>query len=326
MDRMMEPSFARCVSPVPIRCRGPIHFYSGRDPDSAQPRVIAAAPRLPRGEARARLAGLAHFHRLAAGDHVACVVDLDLDGPVPWVALGCDAIADLETVGDFIHHGGDRPSFALGAMLGKTIMETLIRTHRVTDPVTGGPVCLGSLALANVQVAADGRLWLVGFGAGSLADACIAPEVASGGAPTPGADVFAVMLFMRAQIAFAELPPALVRVFAGRPLDSDAELMRLLVWSNAQILAAPPAGRPSMAEALDRAWQMWRLLGFAPDTAGFAAWLARAIAIGPDAEPVPAVDADRSRIVVGRDGEWIEANGIRHRLASRRPLRRLLFA
>jgi hypothetical protein len=211
-------------------------------------------------------------------------------------------------------------------MLGKTIMETLIRTHRVTDPVTGGPVCLGSLALANVQVAADGRLWLVGFGAGSLADACIAPEVASGGAPTPGADVFAVMLFMRAQIAFTELPPALVRVFAGRPLDSDAELMRLLVWANAQILAAPPDGRPSMAEALDRAWQMWRLLGFAPDTAGFAAWLARAIAIGPDAEPVPAVDADRSRIVVGRDGEWIEANGIRHRLASRRPLRRLLFA
>ena len=50
------------------------------------------------------------------------------------------------------------------------------------------------------------------------------------------------------------------------------------------------------------------------------------IAIGPDAEPVPAVDADRSRIVVGRDAEWIEANGIRHRPASRRPLRRLLFA
>jgi hypothetical protein len=102
--------------------------------------------------------------------------------------------------------------------------------------------------------------------------------------------------------------------------------MRLLVWSNTQILAAAPADRPTMTEALDGARRMWHLLGFEPDADGFARWAARAVAIEPDLEPVHGDEFDASHIVVGRDAEWIEANGVRHRLATRRPLRRLLVA
>src|SRR6516162_5888816 len=123
-----------CASPVPIRCRGPIHFYSGRDPGSGRPRVIATAPRIPASEARYRLSRLARLHRLVAGDHVPTVVDQEIDAPAPWVALDCDAIADLETAGEFIRQGGDRPDLRLGASLGKTIMETLIRAHGIRDP------------------------------------------------------------------------------------------------------------------------------------------------------------------------------------------------
>lgn len=315
----------RFRSAVPIRCRGPIHLYSARDPATDRPLVIATAPRLPRSEAGARLASLARCHELVAGPHVPGVVDRDLDGPAPWVALGCDAIADLETAAEFIRGGGDKPSYRMGAALGKTIMETLVRTHGVRDPDTGAPVCLGSLAASNVLYTADGAIWLVGFGAGPLADACVAPEVALGGPPTPGADVFATTLFVRAQIPFTEPAPAMIRVFSGRPTDDDRELVQLLAWSNAQILAASPTDRPTMAEALAGARRMWQLLGFEPDVAGFSAWVARAVAIDPAPERLGDAARDPG-IVVGRDGEWLETNGARYGLATRRSLRRILFA
>ncbi len=64
-------------------------------------------------------------------------------------------------------------------------METLVRCHGVRDPASGAPVCLGSMSPGNVLVSPDGALWLVGFGAGPLSGAIVAPEVAAGGFPRP---------------------------------------------------------------------------------------------------------------------------------------------
>jgi hypothetical protein len=309
----------RYHSPEPIRCRGALHFYSARELDSDRLRVVVMAPRVAVDEARERLKNLARVQHAVAGGAIPDVVDAALDEPVPWVALDCDGVADLEHITDFVRHGGDKPDFEQASCVGKTIMESLIQTHAAS-------VCLGSLATANLLFGADGKMWIVGFGAGPLSGATIAPEVASGSPPTPGADVYALLLFLRAQIEFVRTPPIIARVFAGDSLLDNAELMVMLAWSNLKILAGSPSQRPDMQAALAQARKLWHLLGFEPDAAGFAAFVARAIAAEPerlDDAPVSGV----AGIVVGGGGEWLETpNGMRHNLRARRPLRRLLFA
>jgi hypothetical protein len=318
---------------VPIRCRGALHFYSARDAESDRLRVLVMAPRIPVGEARARLTSLARVHGLVAGvaSRVPAVVDAALDAPAPWVALDCDAVADQEHTAEYVRQGGEKPDFQRGAALGKMLVETLIECHRVRDPASGAPVCLGSVAPANILFNAEGRLWLVGFGAGPLIDACIAPEVAMGEPATPGADTYAVTLFMRSQAVYVELPAALQRAFAGRSIEGDGgqELVELIFTNNVKVLAAPPAERIDLEEGIAFQRRMWQLVGIEPDLPGFAAWVARAIASDSelvDAPPRAASD-DAPSIRVGRDAEWLETpSGARHALGARRTLRRLLVA
>jgi hypothetical protein len=78
-----------------------------------------------------------------------------------------------------------------------------------------------------------------------------------------------------------------------------------------------------MDAALDHARLVWRELGFEPDTAGFTTWVARAIAVGDDE---PAATGDAAHLRVSREGDWLEVDGTRHSLATRRPLRRILVA
>jgi hypothetical protein len=322
---MGQPWIERYRTPVPIRCRGALHFFSGRDPASGQLRTIVTAPLVPLADGRARLGNLARVHRLVTGPHVPGTIEEGLEGPSPWVALDCGAVADMETIQDFVRQGGEKPDFVRATALSKMIMETLIACHGVRDPDCGRPVCLGSLSAGNILFGADGAMWLVGFGAGPLGEACIAPEVAAGAAPTPGADVYAVMLFLRRQLELIRVPSVLRRVFAGRSFVDDAKLVLLLAWSNLKILAAPSARRPDMQTALAKAREMWRLLDMEPDEEGFAAWVSRAIAAGPPVD-APAAGA-APLIVVGADGEWFEAlDGRRRTLGSRGPLRRLVVA
>jgi hypothetical protein len=206
-------------------------------------------------------------------------------------------------------------------------METLVRCHAARDPESGRPVCLGSMSAGNLLVAPDGALWLVGFGAGPLNGAIVAPEVAAGGPATPGADVYALTLFLRSQISFTRLPSVLGRVFSGQSFRSDARFLALLAWSNLKILAGSPQGRPTMDEALDRARRMWRLLGFDPDVARFRRLVVEALSVEPQrlSGGVPAPGP--ARVVIRRGGEWLETpNGARHALGRRGPLRRVLLA
>lgn len=313
-------------SPIPIRCRGPLHFYSARDDITDRLSVVVVAPRIPEREARLRLAGLARTHKLVAGPHVPGVVEEALDGPTPWVALDCDAVADLETVRDFVREGGDKPPLVQASVLSKIMMDTLARCHLARDPVSQRPVCLGAIAAGNILFASDGTMWLVGFGAGPLVDACQAPEVGAGAPPTPGADVYAVTLFVRGQLEFVQVPRAMRRVFSGRSFVRDANLVLLLVWSNRRILAAAPSKRADMDAALAKAQDMWRGLGFSPDVEGFRQWVRHAIASEPERLADTRVQ-EVPRIVLGHNGEWLETpNGMRHALGSRRPLRRMLLA
>jgi hypothetical protein len=308
---------------VALRCRGPLHFYSGRGPDD-ESLLVVNAPRLGTTEARARLGNLARIHRLLAGDRIPAVVDVALDAPTPWVSLACDAIGDADHVADYVRETGDRPKHHVGTGLIVWMMETFAAIHRVIDPETGNPVCFGAVARGNLMFSRGGRIWLVGVGGGPLDEACVAPEVACGGPPTPGADVYAVTMFMRGQISMIEMLPIAQRIFAGTPLPDDMEAARHVMQA-VSILTMPPHARPTMTSALAAAMEAWRLFGFVPDVSAFSAFVARALTAGPERL------ADRSdrdaAIRIGREGEWLETpNGMRHSLRARRPLRRVLQA
>ncbi len=307
---------------VPIRCRGVLHFYASRDP---RPCLVVTAPRVSPVEARERLANMARAHRLAAGDHVPGVVDECLDGPSPWVMLDCEAIADGDHVADYTFETGVKSPHSAGAALIVEIMKTIARVHGVTDPATGTPVCLGSLARANILFAADGRMWLL-CGAGHLADAFIAPEVACGGPTSTSADVYSMIAFLRGQIAITDMHPAIQRVFAGRMEPGD-EMFAQLVATAMRIQSMTPAERPPMPGVIEQTIGAWRKLGFALDYAEYAMWVSRALAAGPERLAAVAHEPEPPCIRLGRDGEWLETpNGMRHSLRARRPLRRVLLA
>lgn len=319
---MPELVFGRFRFPMPIRCGIPLHVYRAMDRDD-RPCVVVMAPRIAREDARAKLRHLARVHAIAAGDYVPGVVDMSLDAELPWVALDCDAVGDLGHVVDFIRLTGEKPPFSLTSVIGKTLMETLSRTHQLRDPETGRAVCLGGLSTSNTLISADGRMSIIGFGVGPLVGATIAPEVALGEPPTPGADVYALSMFMREHIALAKLPPIFHRVFTGKTRFDDAKGVLLLAWSNARILSAPPERRPDMDRLLEQGHALWRACGITPDVDGWAEFAARALV--PDPELIGS--APIARIVIGPDADWIETpNGERHTLGGRRPLRRLLLA
>jgi hypothetical protein len=307
---------------MPIRCGIPLHVYRAIDHDG-RACVVVMAPRATREDARAKLGALARAHALAAGDHVPNVLEASLDSDLPWVALDCDAVADLGHVVDFIRLTGEKPPFRFTSVLGKTYMETLARTHRLRDPETRRAVCLGGISTSNTLFSAEGRMSIIGFGVGPLVGAAVAPEVALGDPPTPGADGYALAMFMREHISLAKLPPIFHRVFSGETRLEDAKGVLLLAWSNVRIITAPPAKRPEMEELLEQAGALWRACGITPDLEGWTAFVSRALV----ADPELAGNAPHARIVIGPDADWIETpNGERHTLGGRRPLRRLLLA
>jgi hypothetical protein len=118
---MESPWVGNYFGPVPIRCPGGLHFYSARDA-ARRLRVVVMAPRLLPEEARGRLA---RVHRLVEGEHVPGVVDESLAGPLPWVALDCDAVADFETLTDFVRQGAEPPPFELSSAVGRVLGEWL---------------------------------------------------------------------------------------------------------------------------------------------------------------------------------------------------------
>jgi hypothetical protein len=231
---------------APIRCRGVLHFYGSRDPRRDRPCLVVTAPRVSIAESRERLSNMARVHRLVEGrdaPHIPGVVDVQLDGPTPHVILDCDVVADGDHVADFVYETGTKTPHAAGAALIIAIMRAITALHRVGDS------CLGSFARANILFAADGRMWLL-CSAGPLADACIAPEVACGGPPTQSSDVYAVISFLRGQIALTDMHPVVRRVFAGRLEPGDEVFAERVAWSM-RVLAMAPRERPAMERVLE---------------------------------------------------------------------------
>ncbi|HVY46587.1 MAG TPA: hypothetical protein VHB21_11950 [Minicystis sp.] len=188
----------RFVEPTPIRRLGAIEYVACRARDGARRVLVAATPDAPRDASAELLASIARAHALLDEPDVPKFAEIDDDPRPRWIALACDAVVDFETLAaeviarrHVVDHGG-AVAFAIA------LCELLDRVHRVQDPETGRPLCLGAFCTANFLANEEGRVWVVGFGhpfrgaaraalLGGAPTSYFAPEEAFGVPPSPPA-------------------------------------------------------------------------------------------------------------------------------------------
>ncbi len=277
---------------------------------------------------RARLGKLAQGHVLAAGDLVPIARLVETSDAAARVELECDGEATLDAILGAMHASGTKVAHARGVALTAGLLAMLARIQDLPDAPR-----LTAFGPDNIVVDAAGNFHIVGFGDNVLAaDAngrphfargiVAAPEVAVGHPATHGSDLLAITLFVRAMIPYTDFPPYGARVFGNAPISArETEAAQLFLWSALAIVASMPERRPTAQEALDRARRAWQLVGIAPDSRGFQAFLASVLSTLPDvAPPVRTLfirrDGSRGRFPDGRSIE----------LSSRRPLQRIVSA
>jgi hypothetical protein len=295
------------IEAVIRRGRG-FHLYSCRDETGHACVVVVGAPRAEPLEVQKCLGRMAEAHRLLRHSHIPNVRQCHAtsDGTA-YLVFDCDAVMDMEAV----MGGGllNKVEYGHAIAFCLVVVSALSVAHAVTDPTTGGPLCRGSLAPANILVSATGKLWLLGFGhdptttdeRGELVvdphSVFLAPEVAAGGAPTPASDVYALAAFLRSFIGFAKLPDALVEAFSGGA--GAEEIMAFVQKENEQIFAAPPRERlATLAEQIDLYAALWARLGIVSDPQGLAAFLMAA------QRPSPSHPRVAPTLTVAADGSW----------------------
>lgn len=237
-----------------------------------RPAAAADPERRARFAAEARLAATVRHPNVVRIRHAtddAIVAD--------WVE-GADLGATLDA------HGPLPP--ALAAFVAAEAARGLAAVH-------AAGILHRDVAAANVLVGADGAVRLTDFGLASLADdadpadhghevrgtlATLAPEVVTGGAATPAADVFGLgavlahALTGRAPFAAptaSDTLDAVLHTDVAGALAADARVPPALARVAAAMLAPAPDARPSAADAADA------LAALSPATPDdLAAWLA----------------------------------------------------
>lgn len=330
----MNHWLGRYTSPVPIRCRGAFHLYATRAVADGAPRlVVASAPTADAVLAAERLDELAAAHRAVVGGALPRVSEAGRHDGTSFVAFDLAPACDGESAIALLGGARTRIPYVEAMATVDRIGRAIERAHAATDG-RGRPYALGGLAWANVVVAVDGSLHLVGLGhnvvgrdeRGVLAGApsfFAPPELALRDAPTPSSDVYAFVQLQRSVLAYCELPPALDRIFRGAPLEEDAPIVEIVRWSTEHALGGP-ASRGTSTELRERWEHEWKLLGLVPDEAALRARLVSLLAAD-----VPARSDDASgddAIVVDPEGAWIRVDGASKRLDGRGALKRILVA
>lgn len=333
----------RYTSPFPVRCRGAFHFYAARLEDSAAPRlVVASAPSADREHARASVDALAAAHRAVQGaaDALPAVAESgDHDGTA-FVAFDLEPAFDGEYVIALLASARVRMPYPEAIAVVERLGRAIEAAHAVTDPTSGAPCALGGLAWANVVVATDGSLHLIGLGhnvvgrdergAPSGAPSFFAPpELSMGGPATASSDAYAFVQLQRSVLAYCELPKAIERVFRGEPEPADAPIGEIIRWSTEHALGAPPARRTSLAGLRERWEREWALLDVRPDPLALERHLRTIVATEPTAPPTPRTPSDApagGAVLVDADGAWLRVAGEEKRLDGRGALKRILVA
>jgi hypothetical protein len=202
----------------------------------------------------------------------------DIEGR-PRVVFGSAVSSDFSHVLASMRAAGAHTTYSHAIAFIELFMNTLRAAHAAGQS-------FGALSLANLLVDDAGHLRLIGLGDNVLAldaaglplklpDVFAAPDVFAGAAFSEGADLYAFTLLLRRLIPFVEFPPAAERVLRGQMTPEDFELGQLFAWCNLAILASYPDQRPSVADALRRERQAWKLMGVHPDRDGLREVLRR---------------------------------------------------
>lgn len=260
-----------------------------------------------------------------------------IDG-TPFVEFDCDAVADGFDIVKLMADAATKIPYGAADGFIASIREATSAAHAVTDPRTGQPLCLGRLSLANVLFNAQGEWFVVGIGKNFPVErddgsndpevaTCYAPELGTGGAPSPGGDYVAVLLFMRSVMPYADMSGAVGRIVRGEIQAEDAELIQCLVWIETRMVGELAPRRASVAEAIAMSERVRALNGEERDEPGFAAYV-RALLEKAEEEPAriaPSEPPAMHTLTLARDALWITgADGTRHRLG--RAHRRILLA
>lgn len=333
-----RPFLGRFEDPLVIRARGSYRAHSARRVDTGEGCLVVT----PGAKADPQLVGAAYeeierTHALISHPRIARVAGRGTFEGVPFLEFAFPAIADGLDIMQMLSDQGIRQPYAPADSFIASLRVAMEAAHGVTDPRTGEPLCLGRIGLANAFFTANGEWALVGYGRnfplerddGSLDPAVSffqAPELGTGGRPTPEGDYVALLLLMRSLLPWVDMSGPVGRILRGEIEPSDFELIECLQWVEENMVGCLPSRRAPLAEAVRVGERIRELQGSARDEPGYAAFLRELFARAE--EPAPLEEAgvpSALTLTVGPDAQWISApDGSRHRLG--RAHRRIMLA
>ena len=281
--------------------------------------VVVGATTSDRGRVRAALDAVARVHALIDHPRIPRLVERGEHDGVPFVELDCDAAVDGPDLLRMLGDARVKMPYGQGDAIFTVVREAMQAAHRVSDPRTGRPICLGQLSHANLLFSPRGWMWLVGFGFNfpvlketgtpeGLAPVFQAPEVLAGEPPTPVADYVAVLLAARSLTSFCDIGEITQRILRASISPNNMELYEAVRYFESRFIAEPPALRPSIEEGIQKSIRLREILGTSIDVEGLSRTIAEVLEEQPPTE-------EAGRISIGGDGAHIELpSGKRHLL------------
>jgi hypothetical protein len=338
----MRAFFDHYLDPMPIRARGAFQLVSVRRAADGENAVLV----LPGAKADVTLVAAA-FEDIerthAALDHpgIPRVARRGEARGTPYLELACDAVVDAIELVRLLSDSDEKIPYVAADAFIAGLREALQSAHAARSPRDGGAICIGRISPGNVLYGERGSTWIVGFGRnfpvekedGSIDGSTSffqAPELATGGSPSPEGDYVALLLLMRSVMPYVDMPDGVGRVLRGEIRPSDGPLIEALLWVEQNVVGQVPARRATIAEAVAMGDRIRALIGSEPDAASFAAFVARLLERNNERSHTggrlergePPVD---QTIILGPNAEWVASpDGQRHRLG--RAQRKILLA
>lgn len=324
----MRPFLEHYFDPLPIRARGAFQLVAVRRlADGEGAVLVLPGASADAALARAALAEIEHAHAVLDHPAIPRVTRRGEARTTAYLELACDAVTDAIEVIRLLADTGDKIPYGAADAFISGLRDALQAAHAARSPRHGGPVCVGRISPGNVLVSARGRTWLVGFGRnfpvekedGSLdgsASFFYAPEIATGGVPSPEGDYVALLSFMRSLTPYVDMSGDIGRLLRGDIRPSDGPLVEALLWVEQNVMGQFPSRRASIGEAIVVANRIRALVGARPDPEGFASFIASLLARAKAGAHRSCRDPLGERtVLLGPEALWVAGpDGQRHKL------------
>lgn len=331
-DTRSGPWLGRYTHPLPVRSRGAFHLVSVERPEG-RALVVVGSRTADVVRVRSALDEVARVHRLLDDPLIPQVTLRAEHEGVPFVELACDAAIDGHEVLRLLGDARIKMPYGRGDAIFTLLRTAMQAAHRVTDPLTGRPVCLGQVSYGNLLFSPSGRMSVVGFGFNfpvlkengspeGLAPVFQAPEVLAGDPPQPVSDYVAVLMAARSLTSFCDIGEITQRVLRASISADNLELYETVRYFESRFIAEPPAFRPTIEEGIAKSARLREILGTTVDVEGLFRTVAELLTESAPKE-------ETGRVTIAADGAYLELpSGQRHALgrAHRQLLRVLLGA